>query len=300
MRLFLAASTILLACAAPLAAEPPAVASAPVTVGEQLTLRSAVLGEERHLAIYLPPSYAKGTKTYPVLYLIDGGVDQDFLHVSGTTSLNSIWGRSQEAIVVGIETIDRRKELVGPTHSAELLKQYPTAGHSADFRRYIADEVIPLVEARYRTNGNRGVIGESLAGLFIVETALEQPDLFQHYAAISPSLWWDDGRLAFGAGDVLAKQGKAPKLYMAVGSEGPEMQAGFDRVVAALTALAPPSETGWCAVVRPDLRHSTTYHALSPSALQFLFPVPSDEPPYEGFEPACSAAEKHARTLDGK
>lgn len=289
----------LLAPGVPAVAGPPAAMSAPIVVGEQLTLHSAVLGEDRHLAIYLPPSYAEGNKSYPVLYLIDGGVDQDFLHVSGTTSLNSIWGRSQEAIVVGIETGDRRKELVGPTRSAELLKQYPTAGHSADFRRYIASEVIPLVEARYRTDGNRGVIGESLAGLFIVETALEQPDLFEHYAAISPSLWWDEGRLAARAHELLAGR-RAPHLFMAVGSEGPEMQGGFDKVVSALTALEPPSDAGWCAVVRPDLRHSTTYHALSPTALQFLFPVPSDQPPYEGFEPACSAAEKHARTLDGK
>lgn len=87
---------------------------------------------------------------------------------------------------------------------------------------------------------------------------------------------------------------------MAVGSEGPEMQDGVGRVAAALTALAPPSENGWCAVTRLDLRHSTTYHALSPAALQFLFPVASDEAPYEGFEPPCSDAEKHARTLDGK
>lgn len=290
MRLALAA--LALAFSAPLAAKAPEISSvAPVTVGEELQIHSAVLNEDRKLAIYLPPSYAEGKKSYPALYLIDGGVDQDFLHVSGTTTLNSMWGRSQEAIVVGIATIDRRKELVGPTRSAELLKQYPTAGHSADFRRYIAEEVIPLVEARYRTDGNRGVIGESLAGLFIVETALAEPKLFQHYAAISPSLWWDDERLSLSASEMLAGK-PAPDIYLAIGEEGAEMQSGFDRVVAALTALAPPSPDGWCAVMRPDLRHSTTYHALSPSALQFLFPVPSDEPPYEGFEPACSATKE--------
>lgn len=281
----------LLALAAPLAAATPEVTSAPVTVGEQLTFRSEVLGQERRLAIYLPPSYGEGGKAYPVLYLIDGGLEQDFLHVSGTTTLNSMWARSQEAIVVGIETIDRRKELVGPTQNADLLEQYPTVGHSAEFRRYIAEEVIPLVEARYRTNGNRGVIGESLAGLFIVETALVEPGLFQHYAAISPSLWWDDERLSLAASGLLAGK-PAPQLYMAIGEEGPEMQSGFERVVGALTTLASPSQDGWCAVIRPDLRHSTTYHALSPAALQFLFPVPSDEPPYEGFEPPCSSADK--------
>lgn len=290
----------LLALASPLAAAPPEATTAPVTVGEQLTFRSEVLGEQRRLAIYLPPSYADGAKAYPVLYLIDGGVEQDFLHVSGTSALGGAWGRSQEAIVVGIETIDRRKELTGPTQDADLLEQYPTAGHSADFRRYIATEVIPLVEARYRTDGTRGVIGESLAGLFIVESALVEPGLFQRHAAVSPSLWWDGERLSLRAAGLLEQKGKAPNLYFALGTEGPEMQAGFDRLAAALGIYASPSENTWCAVARPDLRHSTTYHTLSPAALQFLFPVASDEPSYEGFEPPCSDAEKQARLKDGK
>ena len=151
-----------------------------------------------------------------------------------------------------------------------------------------------MIEARYRTDGTRGVLGESLAGLFIVESALTQPELFQRHAAISPSLWWDDQRLAARAAGLLAQHSAPPRLYLTLESEGDEMQAGFDQLVAALGAVSPPSEQGWCAVPRPDLRHSTTYHAVSPQALQFLFPYPGDEPPMEGFEPACSTAEEPA------
>jgi predicted alpha/beta superfamily hydrolase len=168
----------------------------PITIGETHTLASKPLAQERTVNVYLPADYATSGKTYSVLYLIDGGMDQDFLHITGTSALGALWARSQELIVVGVATKDRRRELTGPTQDAALLKEFPTAGGSAAFRAFIRDEVMPMVSQTYRTSGETAVIGESLAGLFIVETYLTEPDLFDHYAAISPSLWWDDERLS--------------------------------------------------------------------------------------------------------
>ena len=37
-------------------------------------------------------------------------------------------------------------------------------GGSAAFRAFIAEELVPEIERRYRTSGARGIIGESLAG----------------------------------------------------------------------------------------------------------------------------------------
>lgn len=263
----------------------------PVTIGETLTIQSAIMDQQRRISVYLPPNYAASDETYPILYLIDGGVEQDYLHIAGTTLLNALWGRSLEVIVVGIETQDRRAELIGATASTDLLAEYPTAGHAAQFRRFIREEVIPLAEARYRGNGTSGVIGESLAGLFIVETALEEPDLFKHHAAMSPSLWWDDEALSHRAADLLAAQDSVPNLYLTIANEGGEMQTAYDRLVETLSAKASPSSTGWCSLPRPDLTHGTIYHAMSPQALQFLFPAPPSDYEIEGFEPPCGAPE---------
>jgi len=143
----------------------------PIVLGTSQQVHSAALGEDRTINVVLPASYAKEpAKRYPVLYLIDGGVDQDLIHVAGVLQLNSAWGRSQEAILVGIATKDRRRELTGPVADAELLKKYPTSGSSAKFRSFIRDQVKPLVERTYRTSGYDAVIGESLAGLFILDT----------------------------------------------------------------------------------------------------------------------------------
>lgn len=271
------------------AAAPP---GKPIVLGRTLTVQSAALGEARTINVWLPPSYGKGNRDYPVLYVIDGGMEQDFLHVVGAAQLGMIWGRNAEAIVVGIETKDRRKELIGPTRDAALLAKYPTAGKSAAFRRFIRDEVKPLVERRYRTGGHDTVIGESLAGLFILETWLRDPALFDGYAAISPSLWWDSEALskeiAAMSAPALARQ---PRLYLNVANEGAEMQAGVDRVVAAIGAVQ-----DWCYAPRPDLTHATIYQQSEPAAIQFLLPSPYAKET-EGFELKC--ANRAVRAADG-
>jgi predicted alpha/beta superfamily hydrolase len=235
----------------------------------------------RQVNVYLPDGYSEGSQRYPVLYLIDGGLSQDFLHLAGTSALNAIWGRSLPVIVVGIESKDRRAELIGSPGNAAQHKQYPTAGQSAAFRAFLRDKVKPLVEANYRTNGEDGVIGESLAGLFIAETWLREPGLFGRYAAIDASLWWDDGALSKAAAGLLAAKQPRPPLYLTYSNEGPETAEAAQRVAAAGGPLV-------CLVPREDLTHATAYHVLSPQALQFLFPTDNKHDPEWGFEVPCS------------
>ena len=263
-----------------------AATTAPIQLGTAHQIASKELNETRVINVVLPASYAKEpTRRYPVVYLIDGGVDQDLLHVTGTVHLGALWGRSQEAIVVGVETRDRRRELTGPTRDPALLKKYPTAGKSAAFRAYLRDEVKPLVARSYRTSGRDIVVGESLAGLFIVETWLAEPTLFGGYGAISPSLWWDGEALSKTVAARIGKGRSGHPLYLTIANEGAEMQAGVDRLVTGLRGAAKE----WCYAPRPDLTHATIYHTVLPTALQILLP-PAEAPASEfGFEVKCSA-----------
>jgi predicted alpha/beta superfamily hydrolase len=259
------------------AATPDAV---PIAIGETRLVTFAK-DDTRQVNVYLPEGYAQGNKRYPVLYLIDGGLSQDFLHIAGATALGGVWGRSEPVIVVGIESRDRRAELIGSPGNAAQHKQYPTAGQSAAFRAFLRDKVKPLIEANYRTSGQDGVIGESLAGLFIVETWLREPGLFDRYAAIDASLWWDDARLADASAGLLADKSPRGPLYLTYSNEGPETAEAADRVAKAGGPLV-------CLMSRPDLTHATAYHVLSPQALQFLFPTANKQDPEWGFEVPCS------------
>ena len=257
----------------------PAAAHTPITIGETHMLAYSD-GEARQVNVYLPDGYAEGEESYPVLYLIDGGLAQDFLHVTGTTALNALWGRSQPVIVVGIETKDRRAELIETKGNAEEREAFPTAGNSAAFRAWLRDDVKPLVEQTYRTNGTDAVMGESLAGLFIVETWLDEPALFDRYAAINPSLWWQDNALAERAQGAADGRAFAP-LFISYSNEGPETERG-------VRLAAQAGGDAACLVPTPDLTHATAYHILTPQALQFLFPTDYDFDPEWGFEVKCS------------
>ena len=133
----------LLLLPAPLAAQD----GEPIVIGRSYSLPSAALGEQRTVNVWLPPGYAEGEARYPVIYLIDGGLGQDFQHIAGLAQLGALSWLTQEVIVVGVETVDRRRELAFPVErDAQLKKDYPTAGESALFRRYLVDEVKPFVD----------------------------------------------------------------------------------------------------------------------------------------------------------
>jgi predicted alpha/beta superfamily hydrolase len=265
----------------------PAAAQAapqPIVLGHSFIIRSAAFGDDRTVNVRLPDGYDGHPEIrYPVLYLIDGGTDQDFVHIAGTVQLGAIWGGMQDVILVGIASKDRRSELTGPTADKDLLARYPSAGHSAVFRTFLRDELKPIVAARYRTNGHDGVIGESLAGLFIAETWLREPGLFENYAAISPSLWWDKEALSREAASLIGPRQAGHRLLLATANEGADMLVPVDRFVDALGAAR-----GWCYAPNPGLTHATIYHAVSPIALQFLFPPATAPDPQTGFEIPCS------------
>jgi predicted alpha/beta superfamily hydrolase len=257
----------------------------PITIGRSHEIRSKPLAETRKVNVVLPPGYEKNSKArYPVLYLIDGGVEQDLINVSGVALTGGMWGRSSESIVVGIETKDRRRELVGPTRDPELMKKYPRAGSSAAFRAFIRDEVKPLVERSYRTNGRDAVLGESLAGLFVVETYMTEPQLFDGYGAIDPSLWWDKEALSKTAGGRIGARQDGHRLYVAIAKEQAEQPAALARIL----AHVPGPASQLCFNPRPDLTHATIYQQLAPQALQFLLPPVEAPPPEFGFEVQCS------------
>jgi uncharacterized protein len=172
----------------------------PLPRHESFTVKSKILNEERVINIWMPDSfwYAKRSEL-PVVYLLDGGVDEDFAHIANTFS-ELIAKKEIEAIVlVGIENTQRRRDLTGETSVKKDKKIAPIVGKSADFRLFIEKELIPAVKQNYRLSNNKGIMGESLAGLFVVETFLLQPGLFNFYLAFDPSLWWNNGYLAKNA-----------------------------------------------------------------------------------------------------
>lgn len=245
-----------------------------IVIGQSYALPSTIMGAAREINVWLPPGYDASAVRYPVLYLLDGGQTQDFHHISGLAQLGTIVGTTRDVIVVGIASVDRRNELALPTDDLDLIARYPTQGDSARFRRFVAEEVQPFIEARFRTNGERALMGESLAGLFVVETFLKEPQMFDAYVAVSPSLWWDGGRLARQSGAHLRDHSNDPRtLILTMGNEGSEAQALMDTLTGNLRDHALPGLT-WTFQPRPSESHATIYHAAALDAFRHLYALP--------------------------
>ncbi|MEJ6788699.1 alpha/beta hydrolase-fold protein [Brevundimonas sp. BR2-1] len=269
--------TVLMIAGAILTGKPAAAQSepTPIVIGQSYALPSAVMGAAREINVWLPPGYAEGETRYPVLYLLDGGTTwQDFHHISGLAQLGTVNGTTRDVIVIGIASVDRRNELALATDNAELIARYPTQGHSDRFRRFVAEEVQPFIEGRFRTNGETALMGESLAGLFVVETFLKEPQMFDAYVAVSPSLWWDGGRLARQSGAHLRDHSNDPRtLILTMGNEGAEAQALMDTLTGNLREHALPGVT-WTFEPRPNESHATIYHGAALDAFRRLYAVP--------------------------
>lgn len=262
----------LLALALPASAAPALTGEQPTVVGQSYELPSAVLKQTMRINVWLPPGYGDPNRRFPVLYLLDGAQDQDFQHIAGLAQVLELNGQYGEMIVVGIADKDRQHDLTFPSSDPRDLKDAPTSGGSADFRRYIETELQPAIDAKFRTSGRRVIIGESLAGLFVVETFLKQPGLFDGYIAISPSLWWDNGSLVQAAPDLLAKQTPGARtLYLSVANEGPAMRVD---ALAAVIKVAPPKDLTFYFAPLPGETHATVYHPAALDALRKLFPKP--------------------------
>jgi pimeloyl-ACP methyl ester carboxylesterase len=61
--------------------------------------------------------------------------------------------------------------------------QYVDSNGSGRYHTYICEDVVPFVDARYTTNGLRGVAGKSSGGQGAAVTAMLRPDLFSGYAS---------------------------------------------------------------------------------------------------------------------
>jgi predicted alpha/beta superfamily hydrolase len=215
---------------------------------QELTVKSEVLNEERTLLVRLPHGYDDGQNRFSVLYVLDAdwhfdiaAADVGFLSEVSYVSSHP----SPQLIVVGITNRDRNRDFT-PTHSAQFRNmRFPTSGGGAAFRRFLTEEVVPLIDDTYRTHPHRILAGWSLGGLFTFDTLLSGASPFSAYLAISPSLWWDDELIPTKLESESERSGpsKPVKLVVTLGAaeDGGLVDRATRRVLANLEARPIPN-----------------------------------------------------------
>lgn len=189
--------------------------------------------EDYELFIYSPDT-APPSAGFPVLYVLDGNA---FFHT--VSDLIHLQSRRQEktgvipAIVCAVgypgdAPFHPRRfwDYTPPQDTLHAPKRpngqpWPASGGADQFLRTMEKVVKPFVEAHYPVNRlSQTLFGHSLGGLLTLYALYTKPDAYQHYVAISPSLWWNRSLMRGLEHDYLIQPvDNHHRVFMAVGSE---------------------------------------------------------------------------------
>jgi predicted alpha/beta superfamily hydrolase len=259
----------------------------PLGVGVTVRIKSAFLHEQRTINIYLPPGYANNDSTrFAVVYVPDGGIAEDFLHIAGLVQYDAQrWvNRLPPSIVVGIENTNRQRDFTFPVNNLDFLAKVgykktdiPKYGGSGAYIAFLEKELMPYIHQHYKTNGHNTVVGESLAGLFVTELFAAHRTLFDNYVIISPSLWWGNGQLINRISLTTGNEGEKHHINVYLGvpdkSEDTLMYNDALRLKARLNEVKNPETTIYFDYL-PAETHATVMHQAAYNAFRLFSQKP--------------------------
>lgn len=159
------------------------------------SIYSNSLNEQRQFWVKLPEGYNPEHKTkYPVVYLLDGMSLKNNL----VTVYDNYWGHYlPNMILVGISNqTNRTRDLTTSKITSRRGASFNNETGGADnFATFLNTELIPFIDANYKTSQYRTLIGHSYAGLFTINMLINYTESFTNYIAIDPSLDWDEQKL---------------------------------------------------------------------------------------------------------
>lgn len=238
----------------------------PIPDHQTIKIESKILGETRVINIWVPTDYQKNTDSLRVFYMPDGGIKEDFPHIANTLAELIKTKKIEPLILVGIENTQRRRDLTGPTSVAKDKEIAPIVGGSENFIAFIKDELFTEINKRYRTANVKGIIGESLAGLFVTETFLKHPDLFDYYIAFDPSLWWNDKYLTKNAENILSNFTTAPKIFWFAASDAKDIAPTVSKF-AKILKTKNLNNLKWKYAEESKEQHNTIFRATKEEAI---------------------------------
>lgn len=243
---------------------------------DNFNIESKFINETRVINVWTPPNYKNSHDSLPVLYMPDGGIKEDFPHIANTIAKLVESKSINPIILVGIENTERGRDLTGFSAVEDDANYCPLTDGAKNFRAFIMQELVNEINNRYRVSNEKGIIGESLAGLFVMETFFLKPGAFDFYIAMDPSLWWNNHYLERTANKHLANfPDKKTKLWFA-GSNTEDISNYTNSLAKTLMNHA-PKELIWKYSDEPNEKHHTIFRATKEKALTWILNVNEKE-----------------------
>ncbi len=152
-------------------------------VFDNLSMKSEILKMERKFAIYLPPDYESSQRSYPVLYLLHGGGDDQ----TGWVQFGEVMHIADKAIKEGTAT---PMIIVMPDANTGQRGYFNDPENEWRYEDFFFQEFLPFVESSYRIRGEkryRAIAGLSMGGGGTFMYALHHPELFSSACPLSAS-----------------------------------------------------------------------------------------------------------------
>jgi enterochelin esterase-like enzyme len=150
-------------------------------VMDNLSVKSKILNMERKYAIYFPPDYESSQRSYPVLYLLHGGGDNQ----TGWIQFGEVLTIADKAIKEGTATA---MVIVMPDANTGKRGYSNDATGTWRYEDFFFQEFMPYIEKTYRIKGEkryRAVSGLSMGGDGSFTYALHHPELFSSACPLS-------------------------------------------------------------------------------------------------------------------
>lgn len=156
-------------------------------------LRGNPLGDPhvREIPVYLPPSYAEGTRRYPVVYWLHG-----FTGI-GLSSINrSLWTPSLPQLMDRVIRDGAPEAILVMPDGATRYggSQYLNSPATGRYEDHIITELVPYIDRTYRTKASRnhrGVVGKSSGGYGALVLAMRHPEVFGGVASHSGDMYFE-------------------------------------------------------------------------------------------------------------
>lgn len=241
----------------------------PIPKHDSLKINSKFVNEERLINVWTPPNYDISNDSLTVIYMPDGGIKEDFPHIANTLDTLIKQNKIPNVILVGIENTDRRRDLTGPTKVEYDLKYIPNPGGADNFRKFIKNELFPVINKKYRATSKKAIIGESAAGLFIIETFILDPNMFDNYIAMDPALWFNEQYLVKNFEALTKENNYENKTLWYAGSNASDISPFTKELEHKLKEVK--SGLKWKYEDEQNEKHNTIFRATKEKALIWTF-----------------------------
>lgn len=155
-------------------------------------IHSSILKEDRIVHIAVPSSFSKTNRKYPAIVLTDGAYYFEAAAIAARELSQS--GHIPESIVVGVETPRRRTDLTPPGMSRALSDGMEPRGE--EVMRFLAEELKPAIEARFRAGAPFVLMGHSHGGILCVYAAAKWRSQFPFILALDAPVNLDEFKLS--------------------------------------------------------------------------------------------------------